>query len=99
MSQTTPENTKPTNVLDKWKLQDDGTVVAKSRSVLVGWKDPMIYRLERVAPTPTQEVIMVTLLWLASLKVSGRISDETNAFGQARNTSRRNKLATKKHTV
>ena len=75
VSQTTPENTKPTNVLDKWKLQDDGTVVAKSRSVLVGWKDPMVYRLERVAPTPTQEVIMATLLWLASLKVSGRISD------------------------
>ena len=22
VSQTTPENTKPTNVLDKWKLQD-----------------------------------------------------------------------------
>ena len=74
-SQTTPENTFPTNVLDKWKLQDDGTVVTKSRSVLAGWKDPMVYRLERVAPTPTQEGIMVTLLWLASAKVSGRITD------------------------
>ena len=95
VSQTTPENTFSTNVLDKWKLQDDGTVVAKSRSVLVGWKDPMVYRLERVAPTPTQEGIMVTLLWLASAKVSGRISDSTNAFGQARKTLRKNKLATK----
>ena len=53
-AQTTPENIKPTNMLDKWKLQDDGTVTAKSRSVLVGWKDPMIYQLERAAPTPTQ---------------------------------------------
>ena len=82
-------------MLDKWKLQDDDTVAAKSRSVLVGWKDPMIYQLERAAPTPTQEGIMVTLQWLASAKVTGRIPDLTNAFGQARKTSRRNKLATK----
>ena len=41
-ARTTPENIIPTNMLDKWKLQDDGSVAAKSRSVLVGWKDPMI---------------------------------------------------------
>ena len=46
-AKTTPENIIPTNMLDKWKLQDDSTVTAKSRSVLVGWKDPMIYQLER----------------------------------------------------
>ena len=85
-------------MLDKWKLQDDGTVAAKSRSVLVGWKDPMIYQLERAAPTPTQEGIMVTLQWLVSAKVTGRIADLTNAFGQARKTSRKNKLATKTAT-
>ena len=83
-AKTTPENIIPTNMLDKWKLQDDGTVAAKSRSVLVGWKDPMIYQLERAAPTPTQEGIMVTLQCLASAKVTGRIADLTNAFGQAR---------------
>ena len=94
-AKTTPENIIPTNMLDKWKLQDDGSVAAKSRSVLVGWKDPMIYQLERAAPTPTQEGIMVTLQWLASAKVTGRIADLTNAFGQARKTSRKNKLATK----
>ena len=49
-AKTTPENIIPTNMLDKWKLQDDGSVAAKSRSVLVGWKDPMIYQLERAAP-------------------------------------------------
>ena len=87
-AKTTPENIIPTNMLDKWKLQDDGSVAAKSRSVLVGWKDPMIYQLERAAPTPTQEGIMVTLQWLASAKVTGRIADLTNAFGQARKTSR-----------
>ena len=80
-AKTTPENIIPTNMLDEWKLQDDGSVAAKSRSVLVGWKDPMIYQLERAAPTPTQEGIMVTLQWLASAKVTGRIADLTNAFG------------------
>ena len=94
-AKTTLENIIPTNMLDKWKLQDDGTVAAKSRSVLVDWKDPMIYQLERAAPTPTQEGIMVTLQWLASAKVTGRIVDLTNAFGQANKTSRKNKLATK----
>ena len=49
-AKTTPENIIPTNMLDKWKLQGDGSVAAKSRSVLVGWKDPMIYQLERAAP-------------------------------------------------
>ena len=34
-AKTTPENIIPTNMLDKWKLQDDGSVAAKSRSVLV----------------------------------------------------------------
>ena len=53
-AKTPPENIIPTNMLDKWKLQDDGSVAAKSRSVLVGWKDPMIYQLERAAPTPTE---------------------------------------------
>ena len=77
-AKTTPENIIPTNMLDKWKLQDDCSMAAKSRSVLVGWKDPMIYKLER-----------------ASAKVTGRIADLTNAFGQARKTSRKNKLATK----
>ena len=52
-------------------------------------KDPMIYRWERAAHTPTQEGIMVTLQWLASAKVTGRIADLTNAFGQARKTSRK----------
>ena len=70
-------------------------MAAKSRSVLVGWKDPIINQLERAAPTPTQEGIMVTLQWLASAKLTGRIADLTNAFGQARKTSRKNKLATK----
>ena len=94
-AKTTPENIIPTNMLDRWKLQDDGSVAAKSRSVLVGWKDPMIYELERAAPTPTQEGFMVTLQWLASAKVTGRMADLTNAFGKARKTSRKNKVATK----
>ena len=68
-------------------------MVAKSRSVLVGWKDDMVYQLERVAPTPTQEGIMVPFLWLVSAKVSGRISDSTSAFGKARKTLQKKKQA------
>ena len=37
-----PEHIIPSNMLDKWKLQDDGSMLAKSRSVLIGWKNPMI---------------------------------------------------------
>ena len=44
-AKTKPENIIPTNMLDKWKRQDDGTVKGKSRIVLVGWKDPMVYKL------------------------------------------------------
>ena len=95
LAKTAPENIIPTNMLDKWKLQDGGMVAAKSRSVLVDWKTPMIDQLDRAAPTPTQEGIMVTLQWLASAKVTGHIADLTNAFGQARKTLRKNKLATK----
>ena len=91
-AKTNLENIIPINMLDKWNLQDDGSVVAKSRSVLVGCKDPMIYQLERAAPTPTQEGIMVTLQWLASAKVTGRIAYLTDAFGQARKTSRKTNL-------
>ena len=64
-----PEKIIPTDMLGKWKRQDDGTVKAKSRIVLVGWNVPMVSQLERAAPTPTQEAIMTTLRWLASAKV------------------------------
>ena len=70
----------------------------KSRNVLVGWKDPMIYQLERAAPTPTQEGIMVTLQWLASATVTGCIADLTNALGEARKTSRKKQTCHKTAT-
>ena len=38
---------------------------------------------------------MVTSQWLASAKVSGHVTDLTNAFGKSRKASRKNKLATK----
>ena len=47
----------------------------------------MIYQLECAAPTPTQEGIMVTLQWLASAKVTGRIAD----FDQCIRTRRQEK--------
>ena len=70
---STPENIIPSDMLDKWKPQDDGRMMAKSRNVLIGWKDPMIYHLEG---------IMIMLQWIASSKVSGRIASLRSAFGQ-----------------
>ena len=89
-----PECVLPSNMLDKYKLQDDGSVKEKSRIVLLGWKDPMIHQLERAAPTPTQEGIMVTIQWMASKRVQARVSDLKNAFGQSQKTTRTRKLAT-----
>ena len=43
------EHIIPSSMLDKWKFQHDGTMLAKSRNVLIGWKDPMMYQLERGA--------------------------------------------------
>ena len=92
-AKTTPENVISTHMLNKWKRQDDGTVKAKSRIVSEGRKDPLDHHLERAGPTPTQEAITVTLQWLASAKVSGKVTDLTNAFSLSRKTSRKNKLA------
>ena len=90
-----PEFLIPSNMLDKNKLQDDGTYKAKSRIVLIGWEDPMIHQLERRSPTPTQEAIMMVLEWLASNKHDGYIADLCQAFGQSYKTNRKTKLATK----
>ena len=82
-------------MLDKWKRQDDGTVEVKSRIVLVGWKDPMVYQLERAARTPTQVAIMVTLQWLAPAKVSGKGYGLDQRIWAVTQDIRRNKLATR----
>ena len=70
-----------------------GTVKAKSSIVLVGWKDPLVYQLERAAPTPTQEAIMVTLQWLASAKVCGKVTDMTTHLVSHARRPAKNKLA------
>ena len=48
-----PERVLPTQWVDRWKPQDDGSRKAKSRLVVLGWKDPDILQVERSAPTPT----------------------------------------------
>ena len=55
----------------------------------------MIYQLERAAPTPTQEGIMVTLQWLTSAKVTGRIADFDQCIRTGSQDIKKNKLATK----
>ena len=90
-----PDHIIDSNMLGKWKVQDDGSFIAKSRMVLIGWKDPMIYQLERRSPTPTQEAIMIMLQWLASNRFRGKLADLRQAFGQSYPTNRKIKLATK----
>ena len=45
----------PTDWVERWKPQDDGSQAAKSRIVILGWKDPCLHDLPRSAPTPTCE--------------------------------------------
>ena len=56
-------------------------VKAKSRLVILGFKDPQVLALERSAPTPTQEGFTATLQVLASCGFDAWSSDIKNAFG------------------
>jgi hypothetical protein len=50
-----PDSVLPSKWVDRWKATDDGSAKAKSRLVILGFKDPDVLQLERSAPTPTQE--------------------------------------------
>ena len=78
----------PSMFVDKWKAQDTGDAKAKSRLVVLGWKDPDIMEIRRSAPTPTAESFTALLAWLAGRGYDGYASDLKNAFAQARNTTR-----------
>jgi len=88
-----PEHVIPSMFIDRWKPTDDGGRKAKSRLVVLGWKDPEIYNIDRTAPTPTQEALMLMLQWTASEGYDAYSSDLKNAFGQALETTRKQKLA------
>ena len=88
-----PEAVIDSNFVEKWKSQDDGSKIAKSRFITLGWQDPDVYKLERAAPTPTAEGITVMFQWMASRKVEARCADLRNAFAQSRPTTRTRKLA------
>ena len=75
--------------MDRWKPQDDGSVEAKSRIVILGFRDPHVLELERSAPTPTGEGFTLTMQAMASLGFDAISADIKNAFGQSMRTNRR----------
>ena len=50
-----PDYVLPSRWVDRWKGTDAGSLLAKSRIVILGSKDPHILELERSAPTPTNK--------------------------------------------
>ena len=88
-----PECVLPSRWVDRWKAQDSGADIAKSRIVILGFKDPQVLQLERSAPTPTHEAFTTVMQVMASRKWSAWSSDIKNAFGQSRKTTRQQPIA------
>jgi len=88
-----PEYVLPSRWVDRWKATDEGGVKAKSRIVILGFKDPHVLQLERSAPTPTHEAFTTMLQVLASSRRAAWSSDIKNAFGQSMRTTRSQPLA------
>ena len=62
--------------------------MAKSRIVILGFKDPHVLQLERSAPTPTNEGFTLVMQTMASLGFEAVSADIKNAFGQSMPTNR-----------
>ena len=88
-----PEYVLPSRFVDRWKPTDDGGTKAKSRIVILGFKDPHVLQLERSAPTPTKEAFTTVLQSFASQQRYAWSSDIKNAFGQAAKTTRKQPIA------
>ena len=87
-----PDYVLPSRWADRWKGTDACGLLAKSRIVVLGFKDPHILELERSAPTPTNEAFTATTQFLASTRADAISSDIKNAFGQSMRTNRQNKV-------
>jgi hypothetical protein len=80
--------------IEKWKAQEDGSPpIAKTRHCVLGWQDPHILQVERVAPTPSTEGENAGLQVIASEKWAAYVSDVRNAFGQSKKSNRNTPLA------
>ena len=72
-------------------------MLAKSRIVGLGFKDPHVLQLERSAPTPTNEGFTLVMQAMASLGFDAVSADIKNAFGKSMPTNRRQPLAAACH--
>ena len=88
-----PDCVLPSRWVDRWKAQDAGSAIAKSRIVILGFKDPQVLQLERSAPTPTHEAFMTVMQIMASTQRAAWSSDIRNAFAQSRKTTRQQPIA------
>ena len=66
-----PDYVLPSRWVERWKGTDDGSLKAKSRMVILGFKDPQVLQLERSAPTPTNEAFTSVMQYMASTQVDG----------------------------
>ena len=88
-----PDCVLPSRWVERWKATDEGGVKAKSRVVILGFKDPHVLQLERSSPTPTNEAFTSVMQIMASTRCSAWSSDIKNAFGQSRKTTRTQPIA------
>ena len=65
-----PDCVLPSRYVDRWKATDEGELLAKSRTVSLGFQDPRVLQLERSAPSPTQEGFTTAMQVCASNKWS-----------------------------
>ena len=75
-----PDCVLPSRWVDRWKPTDEGGHMAKSRIVILGFKDPHVLQLVRSAPTPTHEAFTTCLQICASRRWAANSSDIKNAF-------------------
>ncbi|CAE8697324.1 unnamed protein product [Polarella glacialis] len=88
-----PEEIIDSKFVDRYKPQESGDPVAKSRWCCVGWQDPHIHEIERSSPTPLSISIYSGCQVAASRGWRARTSDVKTAFLQSRKTTRKQKLA------
>ena len=87
-----PDYVLPSRWVDRWKGTDEGGLLAKSRIVILGFKDPHILEFERSAPTPTNEALTTIMQCRASTGADAISSDIKNAFGRSMQTNRQNNI-------
>ena len=84
--QEKPDRIIPSRYHFRWKPVDEGGIISKvpkARWILIGFKDPDILELERIAPTPQAATIALVANAFASLSMEAHQGDAKSAFAQS----------------